>query len=191
MLVSLNARPVNSGVRRLSHREDFYFMKSQHLFVSIAIIALLFIGTANGQDSCRYWSSRVDSTVSLPDNFERLDEKDSQNIMAGIRCLLQLEGNHNKARFSGATRFDTSQTFSSQTVDVAALFYISYLYYQDWGAFSGAVALRGDGGIDKPSATRKAYKYYREWFKEVEKIGIVEARKKQLAPLKDKDISWY
>lgn len=166
-------------------------MKAQNLFASIAVIAFFFIGAANGQDSCRYWNSRIDSTVSLPDNFERPNEKDPQNIMAGIRCLLQLEGNHNQARFSGATRPDTSQIFSSQTVEVAALFYISYLYYQDWGAFSGAVALRGDDGIDKPSTIRKAYKYYRGWFKNVEKIGIVEARKKQIAPLKGKDVSWY
>jgi hypothetical protein len=48
--------------------------------------------------------------------------------MAGIKCLLKMEGNKNRAAFSGAVKLHVSQSFENTPADVAALYYISYLY---------------------------------------------------------------
>ena len=53
-------------------------------------------------------------------------------MVQAIDCLLRLEGNKRKAEFTGATNPYTSQIFEAATVEVAALFYISHLFYQKW-----------------------------------------------------------
>lgn len=123
---------------------------------------------------------------------EELPGLTTKQVQKGIRCLLKLEGNKDEATFSGATRFDTSQIFEEPaTVEVAALFYISYLYYRDWGAVAGAVVLTEKNGSTSAETIRKAYRYYREWFTEIKKIGLAKAREQELNPLKGKDVVWY
>lgn len=48
----------------------------------------------------------------------------------------------------------------------------------------------GEGNRNSRRAIKKAYKYYREWFAEVKKIGLAKAREKGLDPLNDKDVYW-
>ena len=170
-------------------------MSKQKIAASLIASLSITVGlclVANGQALCKYWFSRIDTSVDSPEMHEKINEKDPEIIMKGIDCLLKMEGNKREARFSGATRNDTSQISGPATVEVAALFYISYLYYQNWESFSGGIALRGtDGKISSIETTRKAYKYYREWFKEAKRIGIQKARELEMAPLKGKDVSWY
>jgi hypothetical protein len=167
-------------------------MKEQIKIVLLVVSLLAVSRPTWAQDSCIYWQSRVDPNVQLPKDFQMPDEKDAQSIVKGTECLLSMQGNKKPAAFSGATRLDTSQFFKPAKIEVAALFYISYLYYRDWGAFSGGVALRGkDGELSSEETVNKAYTYYREWFKEIEKIGIVKARELKISPLKNKDVRWY
>jgi hypothetical protein len=121
-----------------------------------------------------------------------MDEENPAKIMQAVECLLKLEGNKNKAKFSGATNPRVSQLFEPATVEVAALFYVSYLFYQKWD-HADAIALVGENNqkVNTPKTVKKAYKYYRSWFKQVKSIGIVKARKMKIEPLKGKDVRWY
>ncbi len=142
-------------------------------------------------DKCLFWRSRVDASVTLPDGHKELDEKDQQNTMDGIECLLNLEGNKNAAKFSGANKPYISQIFKQATVEVAALYYISYLYTQKWDHADAIFLANDNEEAEEAETTRRAYEAYRVWYKEVKKVGIVKAREKRLNPLKGTGIRWY
>ncbi len=130
-----------------------------------------------GTASCQYWQSMVDADVEPPVGVQKVDEANQQTIIDGIECLLQMKGNKHSAKFSGATRPDVSQIFKPATVEVAALYYISFLYYQKWD-HADAVALRDENGkIDTPEAVRQGYQSYRKWFGQVKRVGLSKARR--------------
>ncbi len=111
--------------------------------------------------------------------------------MDGIECLLNLEGNKNAAKFSGANKPYISQIFKQATVEVAALYYISYLYTQKWDHADAIFLANDNEEAEEAETTRRAYEAYRVWYKEVKKVGIVKAREKRLNPLKGTGIRWY
>lgn len=171
---------------------------SRTLFFTFAMsICLSFIATSlhkacemkKQSPDCRYWRSKVDATVEPAS--ATINETDDRIILEGIDCLLRLEGNKHSAKFSGATKPYVSQLFKPATVEVAALYYISYLYYQKWD-HADAVALRDESGeIDKPEAVRQAYQSYKKWFEEVKRVGLAKARETKLRPLADTNVHWY
>jgi hypothetical protein len=166
-------------------------MKLKSLILPVmAMIA--FCVPASGQTTCLYWQSEVDEGVNLPDSFQDIDQEKPENIMKGIECLLTLEGNKKKARFGGATHDYVSQIFPPAPVEVAALYYISYLFYQNWDHADGiALVGRKNSRFNSPENVRKAYRYYRAWFRQVQHIGLANARARKLEPLKNKDVRWY
>lgn len=148
-------------------------------------------GEKRGSGKCQYWLSKVDAKVKLPPGSQNVDETSSQTILEGIECLLQTKGNKHPAKFSGATKPYVSQIFKPATVEVAALYYISYLYYQKWD-HADAIALRDEtGSVNSPKAIGLAYDSYRKWFEEVRRLGIAKAREMNLDPLKDAKVRWY
>ena len=143
-------------------------------------------------DDCMYWQSKVDASIILPTNFKEINEKELHTRMEAIECLLKLEGNKGQAKFSGAVKDNVSQIFEHATVEVAALYYISYLYYQKFD-HANAVALRDErtGKVNSPEIVKEAYEYYRDWFKEIKKVGLTKAKEMEMDPLKGKPIKWY
>lgn len=139
---------------------------------------------------CQYWQSKVDETLASPLE-QAIDERDPQNILEAVGCLLQMEGNKHPARFSGATQLYVSELFEPATSEIGALYYISYLYTQKW-SHADAIALQGDdGAINSPQDIEIAYQSYRRWFEQVKAVGIVKARQMNLQPLKDTNVEWY
>ena len=109
--------------------------------------------------------------------------------MALIVCFRW--GNKHSAKFGGAQQLYVSQLFEPTTAEVAALYYISYLFYQKWD-HADAVALRDENGeVDKPEAVRQAYQSYKKWFKEIKRVGLAKAREMKIEPLKDPKVHWY
>ena len=146
--------------------------------------------TKSEPDPCESWQAKADSTLPRPTGRDP-DITDSTVVMTGIECLLKMEGNKNPARFSGAMNNYVSQLFENTSADVAALYFISYLYHQEWD-HADAVALRGsDGSVNTPKVVRDAYRSYRKWFTEVKRIGLVKAREMKLDPLKHSKVTWY
>jgi hypothetical protein len=121
-------------------------------------------------------------------------------IVAAMGCLLSLEENTHGANFSGATWAGVSQLFAFPTpINLAALYYISYLYTGNW-KHGSAIALRGPGAdssdthgfyVTRQEAVHKAYASYRRWYEEVKRVGLAGARERKLDPLEGTGTWWY
>lgn len=159
------------------------------LFLSASVFA-----QQSSKDICIDWKGRIDDTLNetyLPIYVEP-EELNEQEVFQAIECLLKLEGNKNKARFSGATRTDQSSVPQFTPGEVSALWYISFLYYQKFDHAGGVIALSDNSGeFSSPGAIKEAYKSYRKWFEEVKKIGLIKAREQKLDPLAYTDIKWW
>ncbi len=169
---------------------------------ALALIAALGLSASGQSSSCQYWRSRVDIYTHITDLSQILDEKNPKNMLPAIRCLLEFEGNKNIAAFgldpnprlTGPPGPGPMSILSTPiTAEVAALYFISYLYYQKWDHANLVVLIDKEDSREIESSQEnvsKAYKYYREWFERVKPIGIVKARKLKIEPLKGKDVRW-
>ena len=153
------------------------------------LFVILGICAANAKaEVCNYWLARVDSNTEV--DYE-IEEENPKKILEGINCLLRLEGNKSEGLFSGATNFNVSEIFPPATVEICALYYISYLFNSDWTHANGIALYRKNGEINSDKSVRKAFVSYRRWFKKVKQLGLNEARKQKLNPLAGSGISWY
>jgi hypothetical protein len=148
-------------------------------------------------DCCDYWSYVVTGDKSKFATFMQYQKDsiylrhDEESIMCGIECLLNLEGNKNKSCLGANISNLTSDTgIPNPSVEIAALYQILNIY----GLVESVHVIRlydNDGNPNTEETIKKAYRYYREWFEEVKKVGIVKAREMGLHPLKNKDIFWW
>ena len=177
---------------------------------------------------CQLWESRVDSKMKIkegaalkgkpmasasshvpnmalppnggvtsdPDGVKELSE---QEAFDAISCLLNMENNVHQSRFGTYVQPQVSQFFAPAPSNLAALYYISYIYTGDW-QHAGAVALRGQGVeafnsrgeyLTRSEAVAAAYKAYRKWFAEVKRIGLQKSREAGLNPLSETGMEWY
>jgi hypothetical protein len=180
-----------------------FFMRV--LLLIIAIMLLSPINVAESQkdfDSkkacCDYWTY-----ILLEDRnqkgWERIKQyqvnstylrDDEKSIMCGIECLLKMQGNRRKSQSSANISLAWSSRLPNPTFEVAALYYISSIY--GCAGNIGAILLYDENcNRNTPRTIKKAYQYYREWFAEVKRIGISEARQLRIEPLKNKrDVQW-
>jgi hypothetical protein len=112
-----------------------------------------------------------------------------EEVMAAIGCLLKCKGNKSPSGISGVTTIYFSEFYPDASIEVAALYYISYLYKANPTHAIG-IALRKDGKFNPPGAVELAYKYYEKWFEKVKEIGLAKARELKLEPLEGSGISW-
>lgn len=140
---------------------------------------------------CEYWYSCVDSKYHTPVGVA-VDISDEKCILGGIECLLSCEGNNQLAKFSGASNDMVSANIPPARIEVAALYYISYLYYGKWDHAYAVLLEDEHGNENTDESIKKAYKSYRKWFKQVKKIGIKRSRALGLDPLQyAKGVNWY
>lgn len=182
-------------------------------FFCITIIGIVTMSTIKvmaqtNMSNCTIWHSKVDPNIEIaPSEIVRSQEREAgtyvitpsspfkdisdADILFGIQCLLALKGSIRESNIAGATRPDTSQIFESATVEVAALYYISYLFTKDWGHAGAAVLVDERGAWNTDESIQKAYNAYQAWFEKVEKLGLKEARDDKLDPLFGTGINWY
>lgn len=141
-------------------------------------------------DLCHKWAGKVDPSVGDNDEPHALPAGEVETIEA-IACLLRLEGNLEPARFSGVTHMDESQTLPRATVEVGALYYASYVFLRHWDHASGIAIVDQKGRFNQPSSVHRAYRYYRRWLSELQRIGVSEARKQHLDPVQGSGLRWY
>ncbi len=182
--------------------------------VVFCLIFCVFSTKAQKQnENCNYWQSQVNPNIKMierngtkpldvtknllkPDlnssvlakPFNDLDQKE---IFFGIECLLKLQGNKHISNLSGATRPDVSQTFESNTIEVAALYYISYMFFQKWDHAQAPYLIDKDYKENSDEAVSQAYKAYNKWFEKIKKSGLEEARRQKLDPLVGSGVRWY
>jgi hypothetical protein len=133
---------------------------------------------------------------SDPDNVTALS--DEQEV-AAIGCLLNLETDTRPSKLDNPVWLGVSELFVDAPVNLAALYYISYLYTGNM-KHSYAVALTGPDAMDKTvhwkyattqRAIHIAYKAYRLWYAKVKEVGLVQARASKLSPLAGTGLAWY
>jgi hypothetical protein len=135
---------------------------------------------------CEKWIGLVDPELKGRARKPATDKE----VMQAIQCLLTCRGNMKIAGFGGATRSEVSQSFPPATVELAALFYISYLFEGRWDHADG-VALCDENSINPEGAISAAYGGYLKWFAQIRKLGIAEARRRHLSPLSGTGFQWY
>ncbi|MEZ5307888.1 MAG: hypothetical protein R2684_12155 [Pyrinomonadaceae bacterium] len=163
-----------------------------HRILPLALIAaFLFCEEARASD-CSYWLGLVKAGTTSEVLGRAPDESDPAVVLKGIECLLTLEGKGGMGTFQGATSFENSDPPPRQTAGVNALYYISYLYFQDWH-HAGGVELQGAGDFRFSNAREleeRAFASYKAWFREVKELGLAGARKAGLNPLDYSCVNW-
>lgn len=167
--------------------------------LKLFLLVIIFTGICSVFDvaaqDCNYWNAGVGEKSSKPRRGDK-DEKNLENIMEGIECLLKLEEDKSRAAFSGASSFSGAYGLKSPaTVEICALYYISKLFYDKYDHAS-AVVLRyrnyeENQSFNSDEAVKTAYESYRKWFEKVKEIGLEEARNQKLDPLEGTDVRWY
>lgn len=152
--------------------------------------ALLFASSAAfaRADRCTHWRAKVDPSLSLQGGIAELPS--DQEAVAAIDCLLAKQGDTHPARFSGVTDLRVSQIFDQATIEVAALYVISFVYERNWD-HGMAIAINGPDGVSTKKTVRQAYAAYRRWFAKVKRYGIAECRRRGISPLKGTSLAWY
>lgn len=165
---------------------------------TVAVILLLMnpVPTACQQefrsehDCCDYWEFQLTRDQSKLKLFEEYREGstyircDDKSVLCGVECLLRHEGDKRRAAIGENLSETTSATnMPNPTVEVAALYLISKIFGS--ADTINVIILHDKNGNDNSKkAIRKAYKYYREWFAEVKRVGLPKAREMGLDPLK-------
>jgi hypothetical protein len=171
-------------------------------FVPLVLLLLLGVTSAIAQTKpaditsrCYRWRTQVDpSKQRIAIDVKTLNDLE---VEEGIGCLLKLKGLKNKGRFYGTTRanYNRSEGYKPPkhpaSVAIAALYYASYLFYENW-EHAGSVVLFDEAAwkINSGKITERAYKSYQKWFKNVLEIGLQKAREQKLDPLAGSGISW-
>lgn len=163
---------------------------------------LLLLGVTSGaaqpksngiQDGCNRWRTQVDPLKErIAIETSTLTDKEVED---GIQCLLELKGQRAKARFYGDTRanYNKSDRYRPKkqaSIEIAALYYASYLFESNWEHAGSVVLVDDNGNINTSEVVEKAFKSYREWFEKVQKIGLKRARELKLHPLEDSGVRW-
>ena len=164
--------------------------------MKLALLTIIFLFSFNlafaqkTKTICQDWQSRIDSKTSF--YFRNDDDKTQEQIYEAIDCYLKLKGKKQSSNISGATRPDVSQLFLEPTsVEVAALYYITYLVYQKWDYADAPYLVGRKGKLNTSKSVSEAYKSYKIWFEKVKKIGLEEARKQNINPLASSTVRWY
>jgi hypothetical protein len=158
----------------------------------VALFSLDALAQQNGVPSavCREWDAKVNPAVrgKIAVKVESLSDDE---VMVAIGCLLKHRGDQRPARFRGATHYEVSQLLPAASIELASLYYISYLFTGNFQHGDGIAFWDQHGVINPPGACEIAYDAYSKWFEQVRSMGLAAARKKKLDPLQGTNLRWY
>ena len=164
-------------------------MRTALVLAATAAALAVLPACAAADDKCSVWRAQVDPTLEAKEISPRL--LDDRERVTACECLLGEEGNTGPARFSGATRAAVSAMLPDATVEVAALFYISYIYTGPWQHADGVALVDRENRVVTQAEVAGAYASYRRWLARVKEVGMARARELRLDPLENTDLCWY
>ena len=165
-------------------------MKTFKFYLFLSLFYVLFLASTSLAKECNYWQGIVGADVSQYKG-EQIDIKSPEKITEGIECLLLLQGHKSIGAFGGATHFQVSQLLPMASVEICALYKISWMFTGKYDHASGVVLIDKKSKFNTKKSVKIAYKKYRKWWKKVKELGLEEARKQKLDPLKGARVSWY
>lgn len=149
-------------------------------------------------EKCKYWQAKVDPSILLSKDTEissaltfEISEEEASSVLEAAECLLKLKGKTSSSKFSATVGYNLSTRFPPPTVEVAALYYISSLYYKNWRHAQAIILMDKAGRKNTKKSIKTAYKAYQTWFEKVKEIGLERAREQNLDPLDGTDLRWY
>lgn len=169
-------------------------MKMQYYLLLVCLSFVVFMSNdllaQNKNPTCADWHSKVDFNKPLV--LVNSENKSQEEIFFAVKCLLQLEGKKEESNVAGASSGRVSTFFGATSVEVAALYYVSYLFYQKWDHSDAPFLVnQRNSKLNSDKVVSKAYKAYKKWFEKVREIGLEDARKQKLAPLEGSGVRWY
>jgi hypothetical protein len=138
--------------------------------------------------SCDQWENQITASAR---KLIKVDQFSDDEIVQAISCLLRLKGNKNPSGFSGATSPEVSDILPHATVEIAALYYISYLFKGNIQHAYGVALVDKKGTYNSNEAVDIAYSAYRKWFERIKALGLAKAKAENLDPLKGTGVYWY
>lgn len=170
-------------------------MKRILILLMFIISCAISIFAQDKNNVCYKWQTQVDPKLERIE-IDESSLNDNETLEA-INCLLSLKGNKNQARFTGYTNVSTNVASTpprikkSASVEIAALYYISYIFYNNW-KHAGSVRLYDENTEESNSKrnVKRAFKSYQEWYKRLSEFGLQKAREQKLDPLENSGISW-
>jgi hypothetical protein len=166
------------------------------VILMVPMIAICQEAFKKEQDCCDYWLFQITGDKSKLNLYLQYQKDsiyirdDEKSIMCGVECLLKLEGDKRTSKMGANLSLNNSRAdIPNPTVEVAALYKILEIFGLSENVHT--IVLRdNEGNSNSRKTIKKAYKYYREWFSQLRKIGLMKAREIKLDPLKDKDVYW-
>lgn len=141
---------------------------------------------------CEVWQAKIDPKIESSDIESWSNPKDDRVIVEAIGCLLKLKGIKRHSVFPTAgTSIENSISHSAPSVEIAALYYISYIYYQKWDHGFAMILVDKSGKHNSKESIKIAYKAYSVWYKKLQKEGTSKMREIKYDPLDGTDIHWY
>ncbi|MBL8262570.1 MAG: hypothetical protein JNM58_09100 [Xanthomonadaceae bacterium] len=136
-----------------------------------------------------------------PWNVAAMTDRDKEAVIA---CLLSAEGNTRLSNVSGATDPRVSQIVEQTTVEVSALYMVSYVITGNFD-HANAVAIRDPAASDDDedavravdlrakhkAVMRRAYAAYRSWYADLRKTGWRMMVALRPDPLVEAGLRWY
>lgn len=166
------------------------------LFVVVALVAgaASEVGADNTrQDRCSAILSGLDGssdTNGFGGSYADLGDSAVLEIMS---CLLKFEGDRRQSKHTSAGRsvaLSSPTMYPGPTVEVAALFECSALFYRT-GSHAMVMVLINQRELPAThDEIRRAYRAYRCWFKKVKALGLAKARGLKLNPLDGTGLKW-
>ena len=145
-----------------------------------------------GKVMCDAWWATVDPKVRTSSNLPDVEQLSDSDAVNGVECLLALEGNHRRGKFSGSTRLDISQLFPDATVEIDALYMISAIYHRRWAHARGIALVDERPLIVRPNtAAKRAFPFVRQWFERLKSEGLEKLRERMDDPLNGSGLRWY
>lgn len=144
------------------------------------------------RDTCEYWQAKVDPSMRSTPVPEEAAPATDRETLAGMRCLLTLEGRTSPSTYESATvGYELSQRFDAPSVEVAALFYVSYLFYERWQHSRAMILIDRQGNRNSKKSIARAYIAYRAWLAKISEGELDRARKEAVDPLYGTGLHWY
>ena len=162
------------------------------LLVLLGVVQFIFSQSGQEHGLCDRWRAMIDPHVKSNEREPDVENVTEREAMEGIACLLTYQGNQRAGKFSGATRFDISQTFPDATIELDALYTISAIYYGKWKHARGIALVDQSPKILKPKAgAKRAFPYLQGWFQRLKAKGLERLRSEHDDPLNGSGLRWY
>lgn len=176
-------------------------------FSKITFLAIMFFGCNSPQEPQEFiiknnmiiLKSLVNSNkIGQFDFYKKIQESSDEEKLIMIKELIHFERDTSLSKpFISCYNKNLSQLYQGNvkgtTIEIEALFMINQIYFKNPFYFSPYPIIVDNSGKEvnnSASEMKNVFQEYKSWLNKVEKMGIVEAQKKNIVPLSNGNYKW-